>query len=184
MRNIIITTAIAASICASTAFANDGFDSTWQSPALQNFNQCFEADKAIPANRAIRACTKALKESIPSYEIKSDLLTQRGFLQLTSGKIEKASRDFKKAAQLSNENEIAYLGQGLAAMENQDYETAISLFNDCKTHNTAAPLAYYSLGMAKELSGDKAGALKAFQHAAELRPDWEAPREELVRFNT
>lgn len=182
MKNILISTLFVASIGAAPAFASD-FDS--QSVVIpnadQNIQTCMGSDIDAAPAKAIRACTKAYKASIPNYDLKSDILTRRGWLQLSDGNYDRASRDFKSAAKLNNVNEIAFLGEGFAAMMQKDYATAIDYFNDCMTHNKAAPLAYYGLGMTKELTGDKSGALEAYTKAAKLRPDWQAPREELLR---
>ncbi len=182
MKNILISTVFVASISAAPAFASD-FESSHVvvSNADQNIQLCMGSDVDAAPNKAIRACTKAYRASIPNYDIKSDILTRRGWLQLSNGEYDRASRDFKSAAKLNNVNEIAFLGEGFTAMMRKDYATAIDYFNDCMTHNDAAPLAYYGLGMTKELTGDTSGALEAYKQAAELRPDWRAPREELSR---
>ena len=96
-------------------------------------------------------------------------------------RFDQASRDFKLAAKLSQDNEFAYLGEGYAALMRRDYVAAVKSFNDCRTHDKAGPLAAYGLAMSKELSGDVAGAVEAYQQAESLRPDWKAPRAELAR---
>lgn len=189
MKKFIITTLAVASFGATSAFANEVFSdysattglSGVNSEAIENLRNCLEADMQIASSKAIRACSKAYKASIPSYEVRSQILTQRGLLQLSAGRFEKAARDFKSASKLNNENEFAFLGEGYAAMMDQDYEAATRLFNDCKTHNEAAPLAIYGLAMTKELTGDVDGAVSYYNEAASMRPDWAAPREELNR---
>jgi tetratricopeptide (TPR) repeat protein len=182
MKNILISTVFVASISAAPAFAGN-FESNHVvvSNSDQNIQLCMGSDIDAAPSKAIRACTKAYRASIPNYDVKSDILTRRGWLQLSNGEYDRASRDFKSAAKLNNVNEIAYLGEGFTAMMRKDYAKAIDYFNDCMTHNDAAPLAYYGLGMTKELTGDIAGALEAYKQAADMRPDWNAPREELLR---
>ncbi|CAM3872506.1 tetratricopeptide repeat protein [Litorimonas haliclonae] len=182
MRNILISTFFVASMSAVPAFASDfGDQNIVNSQADQNMQLCMGSDIDAATSKTIRACTKAYKASIPNYDVKSDILTRRGWLQLSAKNYDRASRDFKSAAKLNSVNEIAYLGEGFAAMLQADYATAIAYFNDCMTHNEAAPLAYYGLGMTKELTGDKSGAFEAYSKAAKLRPDWQAPQEELSR---
>jgi len=111
----------------------------------------------------------------------TDILTRRGLLQLSAGRFDKASRDFKSASKLNQQNEFAYLGEGYAALLEQDYESAAKFFNDCTQHDKAAPLAIYGLAMTKELSGDIQGAVASYERAAKMRPDWQAPRAELAR---
>ena len=189
MKKFLFTTILVASFGVTSAHANEVFAdlsvtsglSGVSSTALENLQDCLKSDTAIASSKAIRACSKAYKASIPLNEVRSDILTRRGLLQLSAGRFDKASRDFKTAAKLSNENEFAYLGQGYAALMNNDPKTAAALFNDCTSHNKAAPLAIFGLGMAKEMAGDIQGAAESYKNAANMRPDWDAPRTELAR---
>lgn len=189
MKKIIFTTILVASFGASTAHANEVFQdnpvttglSGVSAEAAENLRECLKSNTETAPGKAIRACSKAYKASIPNHDIRSDILTRRGWLRLSSGKLDRASRDFKSAASLNNENELAYLGEGFAAMLDKDYQAAVNYFNDCRTHNEVAPLAMYGLAMTKELSGDIDGAIKSYEKAADMRPDWQAPRAELAR---
>ncbi|RKQ71992.1 tetratricopeptide repeat protein [Litorimonas taeanensis] len=182
MKNILVSTFFVAALSATSAFANEDYTGGVVSPeAAQNIQLCLESNVDVALNKSIRACTQAYKASVPNYNVRSDILTRRGWLQLSAGKYEQAARDFKWASKLNDVNEFAYLGDGFAALMQKDYDSAIAYFNDCKTHNDAAPLAYYGLGMTKELAGDSSGALEAYQKAANLRPEWQAPLEELSR---
>lgn len=183
MKNIILSTLFVAPIGAMPAFATEADSNLVVRPdAAQNMQLCLQSTEA-PA-KAIRACTKAYRTAAPLHDVRSDILTQRGWHKLSAGQYDRAARDFKSAAKLNNSNEFAYLGDGFAAMLQQDYAAAMAFFNDCKTHKKAAPLAYYGLGMTKELAGDISGAREAYQSAAQLSPEWSAPREELLRIKT
>lgn len=189
MKKFLFTTILVASFGASTAHANEVFADNSVSSALsgvsseaaENLRDCLQSDTQIASSKAIRACSKAYRASIPLYDIRSDILTRRGLLQLSAGRFDKASRDFKSAAKLNKQNEFAYLGEGYAAILQQDYAKAAKFFNDCTTHDKAAPLAIYGLAMTKELSGDIQGAVQTYERAAKMRPDWQAPRAELAR---
>lgn len=149
--------------------------------SLGNLENCLNSDVSIAASKAIRACSKAYRASIPSYEVRSKILMRRGLLQLSAGRFDKASRDFKTAARLNKQNEFAYLGQGYAALLEKNYDQAALYFEDCKTHNQAAPLAMYGLGMAKEMEGDYEAALANYNKASDMRPEWGAPQAEIKR---
>ena len=189
MKKLLIATIAVASFSTSTTYANEVFSdlsytsglSGVKSEAVENLTNCLQADMEIASSKAIRACSKAYKASIPSYEVRSRILTQRGLLQLSAGRYDKASNDFKRAAKLNDENEFAYLGEGYAALMDQDFAQAIKLFNDCRTHDGAAPLAMYGLAMSKEMTGDIEGAVSYYTEAATMRPDWSAPRGGLNR---
>lgn len=189
MKKILFTTILVASFGASTAHANEVFQdnfvtsglSSVSAEAVDNLRNCLQSDTEIASSKAIRACSKAYKASIPRHEVRSKILTRRGLLQLSAGRFDKASRDFKSAAKMNKQNEFAYLGEGYAAMLQHDYEAAAKFFNDCTTHDKAAPLAIYGLAMTKELTGDIQGAVATYEQAAKMRPDWQAPRAELAR---
>lgn len=189
MRNFLFTTILVASFGATSAYSNEVYSdssvtsglSGVSSSALENLQDCLQSDTAIASSKAIRACSKAYKASIPLNDVRSDILTRRGVLQLSAGRFDKASRDFKSAAKLNNDNEFAYLGEGYAALLNRDPIKAVKFFNDCTSHDKAAPLAVFGLAMAKEMSGDMHGAVESYEQAANMRPDWQAPRAELAR---
>ena len=189
MKKIFTATIMLAAMSVTPAFANglsSDLDITAQlsasnSQVATDFRNCLNADVEIASSKAIRACSKAYKAAPPISEIRSQLVTRRGLLQLSAGRFDKASRDFKMAAKLNKENEFAHLGNGYAALMKQDYAEAVRLFNDCKTHKDAAPMAVYGLAMAKEMSGDRSGAIANYEKAAEMRPDWDAPRQEIDR---
>jgi len=189
MKKILTATIIMAAMTATPTFANglsSDLDITAKlsasnSQVATDFINCLNADMEIASSKAIRACSKAYKAAPPISEIRSQIVMRRGLLQLSAGRFDKASRDFKTAAKLNKENEIAYLGEGYAALMQQDYAEAARLFDDCKTHKDAAPMAIYGLAMAKEMSGDKLGAIANYEKAADMRPDWDAPRQEIAR---
>lgn len=187
MKKFIFTTFVAASFAATPALADEIFSdnsvtsslSGTNSEAVENMRNCLNADMEIASSKAIRACSKAYQASIPNYEIRSQIITRRGLLQLSAGRLDKATRDFTKASKLNNDNKIAVLSQGYAALMAKDYDKAAGLFTDTTLDETTAPLANYGLAMSKELSGDKAGAVEAYQKAATLDPSWKAPRAKI-----
>ena len=189
MKTILFTTILVASLGASSAHANEVFSETSVSSGLsgvsaeaaQNLSACLHSNIDTASSKAIRACSKAYKASIPLYDIRSDILTRRGLLQLSAGRFDKASRDFESAAKLNADNEFANLGKGYAAIMQQDYAAAANYFKDCRDHKKAAPLAAYGMAMTKELTGDIKGALASYEQAAKMLPEWTAPRAELAR---
>ena len=170
-----------------TAFAGDG-NSAVQSGFLsasyqdtENIRHCFHSDLEIASSRAIRACSKSYKNSIPNAKLRSDILTRRGLLQLSAGRFDKASRDFKSASRLNNVNELASLGEGFVAVMQNDLQTAETLFQEGLAHGKTKSLAMYGLGIVHEMTGNNNGALSAYQQAANLEPNWKAPHAEIKR---
>ena len=157
-----------------------GFSSV-SSQDAKNLETCFTSDINIASSKAIRACSKSYKNSIPNAETRSTILTRRGLLRLSAGDFDKASRDFKAASSLNNVNELSHLGEAFAAVMRNDVKTAEALFNDCLSHGKTKPLAIYGLGIISEMTGDSPSAISAYERAASLKPDWNAPREDLNR---
>ena len=167
MKKILFTTLLVASFGAASSHANEVSSETYLAAgvnpqATESLRHCLQSDAKLNYSKAIRACSKAYKASIPNYDVRSDILTRRGWLSLSAGRFDKASRDFKAASKLNEDNEFAYLGKGYAAMMDKDYVTVAKFFNDCKNNHKAAPIATYGLAMTKELSGDLAGAIKTY----------------------
>ncbi|NNC36384.1 MAG: hypothetical protein EX271_06375 [Acidimicrobiales bacterium] len=188
MKKFVITSISILALSATSASASEIFSDIStanglpkvSSEAAENLETCMSSTDG--SSKSIRACSKALKTVVPNYAIKSNIYTQRGLLKLSAGRYDAASKDFKSAAKLNKENEFAYLGEGFASIMQEDYSTALDYFSDCQNHKKTAPLAVYGRAIAKELTGDTRGAYADFRQAADMRPDWAAPRDELKRF--
>lgn len=192
MKTFITTTCLVVSLAAGSASANEVFsDSSINSPfaganpeAAQDLRNCLTADTHLASSKAIRACTKAYKASAPQYTLRSEILLRRGLLQLSNGKFEKASRDFKKASDLSEDNNLANLGSGFAALMQNDTSTALAKFKACDDHGDVAPLAAYGLALAFEQTGNPDSAVEAYERALTLKPGWSAAKENLINLRT
>lgn len=189
MKHIIKKTAVIVGMIAMSANANatevfaDSTVTTGLSTvsveAVENLKACLEADTVNVSSRALRACTKAYRESVPSYELRSEILTRRGVMQLSKSRFDKAARDFSLASDLSADKDLANLGQGFAALLQEDADAAIQRFQDCSNSGHAAHLAAYGLALALEAKGDRKGAIAAYERALSLKPGWQTARENL-----
>lgn len=192
MKAILITTCLAVVSATGSAHANEVFSDNSVSSglasvnveAVRNLRHCLEANTETASSRSIRACTKAYQASIPSYELRSEILTRRGLLQFSNGRFDKAARDFTKASKLSEDNNLANLGNGFAALMNNETQIAMTKFQDCDNHGQLAPLAAYGLGLALEQDGNKHGAMDAYQQALKLKPGWSVAQENLANLRS
>lgn len=167
---------------ASEVFADSSIATAFSgvsAEAVENLKTCLEADTVNASSRALRACTKAYRESVPSYELRSEILTRRGVMQLSKSRFDKAARDFSLASDLSADNDLANLGQGFAALLQEDADAAIQQFQDCSNTGHAAHLAAYGLALALEAKGDRKGAIDAYGRALSLKPGWKTASENL-----
>ncbi len=183
MKNAFLTTTLGLTFMATSAHAGEYrmTDGLADVPAasIEAYETCVNAQEGT--SKAIRACTKTIKHSVPNKELRSNLYLKRGLLNLDAGDYKDAARDFKSAGKLNRYNEYATLGAGFSAMMREDYRAALDSFNDCGAHNSTAPLAMYGRAMTKEMQGDRDGAKADYKRAAELKPGWQAPQVELVR---
>lgn len=181
------TCSIAGLASANEVFADSSMSSglmSVDSRAAQDLDVCLNADlSSSELSRAKHACTRSLKASIPSYTLRSKILTKRGFIQLSDGKFKRACRDFSQAIKLDANNEYAVLGQGFTAVMDADYQGAVKYFNAGMADAKVKPLALYGRAMARELSGNVSGAYADYKAATVLLPSWNAPQNELVRFS-
>lgn len=151
--------------------------------AVEAMQTCFNSDLAQDnQGRAIYACNTALKMATPDHALRSKILTRRGLRQLSSGRFDRAGRDFTSAARLNGDNSFACIGQGYTSLMKKKYDLALRVFASCSADGAAAPLAAYGSAITKELSGDIKGAYKDYHTAASMRPEWAKPRQELARF--
>lgn len=187
MKTLFITTCLVVSLAAGTANANEVFsDNSITSPfatlnpeAAEDLRNCLTADTQLASSKAIRACTKAYKASAPVSALRSEILARRGLLHLSNENFKKASYDFQKASKLSEDNNLANLGLGFAALMQNDTSVAMTKFKACDDHGEVAPLAAYGLALAFEQSGNTESAVEAYERALALKPEWSAAKENL-----
>ncbi|GGX75963.1 hypothetical protein GCM10011309_27520 [Litorimonas cladophorae] len=192
MKTVFITTFISVAFVTGSAYASEVFSDTSITSGLsgvdvkaeRNLRLCLNADTEIASSSSIRACTKAYQASIPSYDLRSEILTRRGLLQFSNGKFDKAARDFTKASSLSPDNNLANLGTGFAALMKNDILSAKFKFQNCDDQGELAPLAAYGLALAFEQNGETSAAAQAYQRALKLKPGWTAAQENLANLNS
>lgn len=158
---------------ATTAFAGSA-DNT---DAIQRMlDSCQTAESST---RAVIDCSKLIRMS-PDSEVRARLLTQRAVHRIALGKHKAAAKDFRFAAELTDDARLDALGDGFTAVASADYDAARDAFEDCTGRKGLAPVAHYGLGLAYSLSGDDGQARESFQQALVLRPGW-APAERGVQ---
>lgn len=85
MKKILFTTLLVASFGAASSHANEVSSETYLAAgvnpqATESLRHCLQSDAKLNYSKAIRAYTKAYKASIPNYDVRSDILTRRGWL--------------------------------------------------------------------------------------------------------
>ena len=149
---------------------------------------CYDAARAIenrgPASAAqIAACDEALQTEALSVRDRAGTFVNRGILHMSRKAYEAALADYSQAIRLAPESGVAHVNRGAALIALERAEEGVEAIDQGLALKADQPeKAYFNRGYGREMLGDVKGAYLDFTRAAELRPDWELPRQELSRF--
>jgi tetratricopeptide (TPR) repeat protein len=150
-----------------------------------NARSCYEAAAAvIDRARGGGYCDVALNEDNLSDSDRAATLVNRGIVRLRRHDIARAIADFDAATAIEPGLAEAYVNKGVALVNSGDDAGAIGLLTRGLELRTAKPeVAYFSRAVAYELRGEVRRAYDDYRMAAQLRPGWSEPRDELKRFS-
>lgn len=147
-------------------------------------------DKSVPlqvtgsrlAVSPLELCTLAIRHDTSSYN-RAGNYNNRGVLLFEQGRLEEALRDFEEAVRLQEDLPRAHVNRGFTLVAMERWEEAVEAFdNGIKPGLEEAARAHFSRAIAHEELGHVREAYQDYRKAAELDPEWEAPRLELTRF--
>lgn len=138
--------------------------------------------RTTPEARA-DVCDTALLTIALSRRDQAATYTNRGIVRLNQSAYENAKKDFDEAVRLAPEIGEPYVNRAAALLALHRYNEAIDdLDRAIQLKPASIEKAYYNRAIAREKSNDIKGAYADYLKAAELRPDWKLPREDLQRF--
>lgn len=146
---------------------------------------CYEAAffQTVSPTQGEKICTKAIEAEVMKLENRAATYTNRGVLRMRAGKYDAALSDYATAKKLKPELGAIWLNEGAAHIFRKDYASALaSLDKAIELDSQDLYAAYYNRAIAKENTGDLAGAYADFQKSAELNPDFERTQWQLSRF--
>lgn len=146
---------------------------------------CYEAAyfQTVSPTQGEKICTKAIESEVMKLENRAATYTNRGVLRMRAGKYDAALSDYATAKNLKPELGAIWLNEGAAHIFRKDYTSALaSLDKAIELDSQDLYAAYYNRAIAKENTGDLAGAYADFQKSAELNPDFERTQWQLSRF--
>jgi tetratricopeptide (TPR) repeat protein len=109
--------------------------------------------------------------------------TNRGVLRMRSGDYDGALSDYGIAKNMKPELGAIWLNEGAAFIFLKDFDSAlVSLDKAIELDSQELYAAYYNRAIARENTGDLAGAYADFQKTVELNPDFERAKWQLTRF--
>lgn len=149
---------------------------------------CSEAAHRIPKTqvdlqRALEACDTALTAENLNLRDQAGSHINRGVLRVARADYAAAKDDFDAAVDLMPSLGEAYVDRGAALLGMRRYADAVVEIDRGIALNTTEPeKAYFNRAVALEALDDIQGAYRDYKRAADLKPDWDQPRNELVRF--
>jgi tetratricopeptide (TPR) repeat protein len=133
---------------------------------------------------AVGACTLALKTETLSFRDRARTYVNRGVLRMRQRDFDSAVSDFDEASKIDPNLGEAFVNRGAAYVGSQRYGEGLVQIDQGLALGVKDPQkAYYNRAIANESLGDVTAAYRDFSKAAELDPDWDAPKSELTRFS-
>ena len=147
--------------------------------------ECYNKTQTAHASctEAEKTCSRALREEAMTANNRAATFVNRGVMRMRDGRYEEAIADYASAKRLKPDLAEAYLNEGAALIYQRQFAEAIEpLETSLELEVKEAFAAHYNRAIARENSGDVAGAYADFKRALELRPGWELAETQLSRF--
>ncbi len=154
----------------------------------------FGSDSATQCSKAALAgqsditaetfCTRALDEdSLNSWD-RAGTFVNRGVMKLRRADYKSSRADFDAALALVPDMAEAWVNRGAMWVGERQYQTAVDDLNRAIQLGVKEPeKAYFDRALAYEGLDNEKAAYFDYQKALELKPDWELPQHELLRFH-
>jgi tetratricopeptide (TPR) repeat protein len=147
--------------------------------------QCSQAAMAGRSDQASESyCTQALDEDTLNAWDRAGTFVNRGVMKLRRGEYKASHIDFDAALKLMPNMAEAWVNRGAMWVGVKDYQTALTDLNRALELGVKEPeKAYFNRALAYEGLDDEKAAYFDYRKALELKPDWELPQHELLRFH-
>ena len=132
---------------------------------------------------AILVCTTALSTEFLSPPDRGGTLINRGVLRLREGEVAAAHADFDAGIVLLPGAGEGWVNRGAAFIAERRYQQGIADIDRGLVLGVKEPeKAYYNRALAHEGLDDEKSAYLDYQQALVLKPHWDLPQHELLRF--
>ncbi|WP_068878686.1 MULTISPECIES: tetratricopeptide repeat protein [unclassified Phenylobacterium] len=128
-------------------------------------------------------CTMALESEVLDLRDRAGTYVNRGVLKLRRKEFGQALFDFNRAIETKPDLGEAYVNRGAAAVGARRFADGLADINKALELGVEEPeKAYYNRALAYEGLDNLKAAYFDYQKAVELKPEWDAPKNELARF--
>jgi tetratricopeptide (TPR) repeat protein len=132
---------------------------------------------------SVTTCTLALETETLSFRDRARTYVNRGVLQMRQRDYVRAVSDFDAASEIDPNLGEAFVNRGAAYVGTKRYGEGLTQIDLGLALGVKDPQkAFYNRAIAHENLGDVTAAYRDYTKAAELDPDWDAPKKELTRF--
>jgi Tfp pilus assembly protein PilF len=141
------------------------------------------AFKEIGDLDSLRLCTEAIADPNLDRRDLAGTYVNRGVLYMVRGEFAQARSDFERAITVDASIGEAWVNRGAVDIIDKRYKDGIADIDKGLQLGIEHPAkAYYNRGVADEMVDDETSAYLDYQQAQVLEPNWELPKQELLRF--
>lgn len=142
-----------------------------------------QAAGAMSMVEAVAPCTAAIDtEPLDRHQLAATYVN-RGVIWMSAMMVPEAKADFDAAIRTDPAVGEAYVNRGATLVAMKQYAEGVADIDHGLALGCEEPQrAWYNKGLAQEALGDLKGAYVSYMKAAELSPEWAAPKAELARF--
>jgi len=132
---------------------------------------------------SLRLCTEAIADPNLDRRDLAGTYVNRGVLYMVRGEFAQARSDFERAIAVDASIGEAWVNRGAVDIIDKRYKDGIADIDKGLQLGIEHPAkAYYNRGVADEMVDDETSAYLDYQQAQVLEPNWELPKQELLRF--
>ena len=131
----------------------------------------------------IEACNRALQDEVLGLRDIAATHVNRGVLLMGAGDYAAAQADFETALRLKPDMAEARANRGGAMISQRQYREGVEeLTAGIAMQPAQLEKSYYNRAIGQEALGDLKSAYLDYLKASELKPEWQAPKDQLTRF--
>lgn len=146
--------------------------------------RCFEAAKLGKFDDAsVTLCDTALSIEPLDQSDRGGTYVNRGVMRLRRHELALAQADLDQGVSLNPGAGDGWLDRGAAYLAQHRWQEGLTYMNRALALGVSEPeKAYFNRAIAEEGLDNERAAYFDYRHAVELKPDWPAPQQELLRF--
>ena len=145
---------------------------------------CYKSVKAgLSDIGAIAVCDSALQDEAMDNRDRGGTYVNRGVLKMRRGALAEAHADFDAGVKLAPLAGEAWINRGAVLLAEKRYTESLADINKgIQLGIKELEKAYFNRALVYEGMDDEKSAYADYQQALVIKPDWEAPKKELLRF--